>query len=465
MIRNQILVGDCLDTMPTIPAGSIHCCVTSPPYWGLRDYGIPPRTWGDGEVCAYGSEQSPEAFVRHTVEVFAEVRRVLRDDGTLWLNFGDSYAQDGKWGGSSSNKNEVEMGYPRPKGKGASGLKAGDLCNIPHRVAAALQAAGWYWRSTIVWHKRSPMPESVSGWRWMRCQRKVANGAACDVEVNGLKAHSGDIRNTLAAQWEPCPGCKKCEPNGGLILRQGKWRPTTGHEYIFLFSKSEQYFCDATAVAEPAVYASTDRQSKKRGEFNGKNTMPGKESFRAFTETRNPRSVWTFSNEPFKGSHFAVFPTALPRRCIEAATSAGGCCSQCGSPYAPLVHSERVATRPGNDSKVGRVSDDPDSPYERQSGAVVGNRDPQRHIAVKRVEKYLPTCKCGAEPGRSVVLDPFGGSGTTAQVARNLDRDWVICELNPEYAKLAEQRIALPLREKKPKKKSRPVHNQQVLFE
>jgi len=494
--RNQILVGDCIERMRELPAGSVHCCITSPPYWGLRDYGIPPRVWSDGESCAYGSEQSPESFVRHSVEVFADVKRVLRDDGTLWLNFGDSYAT-----GAGSAKNPGSRAKPRSGHEGKhgyvndyptsqpnrmplAGLKVGDLCNIPHRVAAALQADGWYWRSTIVWAKKSPMPESVSGWRWVKCGKKVrvANrgGEGYRVGANGHKPQQDHDGKDFAQPTEfiPCPGCKKCEANGGLVLRRGRWRPTTGHEYIFMFSKSESYFCDGDAMQEATTGNAHSRGNglnpKAKATDAGDHLGPRAKQNDSFSAacskvvlTRNPRSVWSISSEPFKGAHFATFPSEIPLKCITAGTSAGGCCDKCGSPFAPVVSSDRIATRPGTNSKVGRVSDDPDSPYERQSGAVVGNRDPQRHVAISSVSGYLPTCKCGAEIGRSVVLDPFGGSGTTAQAARHLGRDWVICEINPSYVELAEKRIATPIKVKAKKKAkvSPPVHNQQVLFE
>jgi hypothetical protein len=263
-----------------------------------------------------------------------------------------------------------------------------------------------------------------------------------------------------------------------MVLRRGKWRPTTGHEYVFLFSKREQYFCDGDAVQEMATCANLERDSKVRGEFNGKNQLPGKEAFRAITETRNPRSVWTFSSEPYKGAHFATFPTALPRRCIEAATSAAGCCPRCGSCYAPVVNSERVATRPGTDCKVGKRDEAIEAgtrPGRPSDPNIVGNRDPQRHVAVRRVTGYLPTCRCQLENDPPVpslpvpcrVFDLFGGSGTTAQVAAHLGREWVITEVNPVYAELARERIAKPLREpgkKSPKRPRKKSPNERQLF-
>ena len=230
--------GDCRAVMAEMPAESVHCVVTSPPYWGLRDYGT------DGQL---GLEATTEAYVANMVDVFREVRRVLRDDGTLWLNLGDSYARaqetnvpQTKDGGAPaypihakarSSDGAVGRG-DRPGSRVASlGLKPKDLVGIPRRVAFALQADGWYLRSDIIWAKPNPMPESVTD------------------------------------------------------------RPTKAHEYLFLLSKSARYFYDASAVRETAV--SDDRPSVVRGGFDGKtNAMPGREAFRAVTTTRNLRSVW-----------------------------------------------------------------------------------------------------------------------------------------------------------------------------
>lgn len=310
----SIIVGDCIKSMQAMPAQSVHCCVTSPPYFGLRDYGH------EGQI---GLEETPEAYVARLVEVFREVRRVLRDDGTLWLNLGDSYANVGKWGGSTSGKHAkdlhgVQQSSGRMKETSAglvnAGFKPKDLIGIPWRVAFALQADGWYLRQDIIWHKPNPMPESVRD----RC--------------------------------------------------------TKAHEYIFLLSKSERYHFDAEAMKEPATSnasgaaASFKRSGSKRGQvIPGQHYgthRPEREDV-AYNETRNRRSVWTVATRPYKGAHFATYPPGLIRPCILAGCPTGG-----------------------------------------------------------------------------TVLDPFGGSGTTAQVALEEGRAAVLCELNPDYAELARQRIA-----------------------
>lgn len=255
--RQRIIPGDCIAGLRTLPDASVHCCVTSPPYWGLRDYGH------DGQI---GLEETPEAYVARMVEVFREVRRVLRDDGTCWVNLGDSYnAYNGNRGNSTSFQSATEDACPSlPSGHGlsAKGLKNKDLCGIPWRVAFALQADGWWLRQDIIWHKPNPMPESVRD----RC--------------------------------------------------------TKAHEYVFLLSKSERYFYDAEAVSEAAIC------ERMRGPAhhpdviltNGNSGL----ARRGFTGTRNRRSVWTVTTKPYSGAHFAVMPPDLVEPCIKAGCPEGG---------------------------------------------------------------------------------------------------------------------------------------------
>jgi DNA modification methylase len=307
----QVLTGDCRETLKTLPDGSVHCCVTSPPYFGLRDYGH------DGQI---GLEQTPTEFVEQLVSVFREVKRVLRDDGTLWLNLGDSYANDtfGRGGDSKkqiSNRGTEHTLTEAQRYRGIpSGCKRKDLIGIPWRVAFALQADGWYLRQDIIWHKPNPMPESVTD----RC--------------------------------------------------------TKAHEYIFLLSKSARYFYDAEAVEEPASENPVSAARRNRADYGsvGHNGIKGSRYGQSGMgsnadhkgETRNRRSVWTVNTKPYRGAHFATFPPDLIRPCIVA-----GC------------------------------------------------------------------------PASGTVLDPFGGSGTTGQVAMEEGRNAILCELNPEYVNLIDQRL------------------------
>lgn len=375
----RVLIGDVRDGLRTLADNSVHCCVTSPPYWGLRDYGV------DGQL---GLEATPESFVAAMVEVFDEVRRVLRPDGTLWLNIGDSYAATGKnrTAAQATAKSTLVGGLAsqcatlKQQSKVVGGLKPKDLVGIPWRLAFALQDSGWYLRSEIIWHKRSPMPESVTD------------------------------------------------------------RPTKSHEQIFLLTKSERYFFDQEAVKESSVRgnAGSSFHSGKTAISQATCSTAERDDY----DTRNIRSVWTLSAESFPGAHFATFPSKIPETAIKAGTSERGACAACDSPWARLVAKDRKATRPGTNSKVNRASDDDESPYERHSGMIVGNRDPQRHQTTTRTTGWKPTCDCGCtETVPCIVLDPFSGSGTTGMVATEMGRTYVGCELNPEYAEMSRARI------------------------
>ena len=270
---NNILQGNVNDKLKEIESDSVQCVVTSPPYWGLRDYGT------DGQL---GLEETPEEYVEKMVKVFREIKRVLKKDGTVWLNLGDSYSSGGRTSTTNQSlRGNKNYGVTRPKPN--KEIKPKDLIGIPWRVAFALQADGWYLRQDIIWHKPAPMPESVTD----RC--------------------------------------------------------TKAHEYIFLLSKSAKYYYDNDAIAERATcgesrpdgiardrmldYDSKEkklRPSKKRGEFGGKwKDMKGQEAFRAVRETRNRRSVWTINTQPYREAHFAVFPQKLPELCIKAGSREG----------------------------------------------------------------------------------------------------------------------------------------------
>lgn len=263
MIAN-VIQGDCVETLRGMADQSVHCCVTSPPYFGLRDYGH------DGQI---GLEPTPDQFVAKLVEVFREVRRVLRDDGTLWLNLGDSYAANRGYQVPSTKGGPKHSDSQSAGGKGSSvpdGLKPKDLIGIPWRVAFALQADGWYLRQDIIWHKPNPMPESVRD----RC--------------------------------------------------------TKAHEYVFLLSKSERYYFDAEAMQEEATGRPPGNKKPTKGgrvyqEAEGEHhrTAANLHNIGA-RETRNRRSVWTVTTKPYKGAHFATFPPDLIEPCVLAGCTVGG---------------------------------------------------------------------------------------------------------------------------------------------
>lgn len=259
----RILVGDVRTRLNDVPDNSIQTCVTSPPYWGLRDYGH------DGQI---GLEQTPDEYVAEMVAVFREVRRVLKDDGVLWLNLGDSYAMSSMRGENSSFTSTtvvqtaaINGAVKLGKRSIPAGLKQKDLVGIPWRVAFALQADGWWLRQDIIWHKPNPMPESVTD----RC--------------------------------------------------------TKAHEYLFLLTKSAKYYFDNEAIKEDAKWSSDKRAGEGRLTYDGKRQGQdgtGQEAFVSIVDKRNRRSVWTIPTKPFRGAHFAVMPEALVEPCILATSRA-----------------------------------------------------------------------------------------------------------------------------------------------
>jgi DNA modification methylase len=421
-LASILLNGNCLDELKTLPDDCIQTCVTSPPYWGLRDYGTAAWEGGDpacdhspekrggrfsspvsekqksnlgsgtasARECPCGArridpqiglEETPDEYVEKLVLVFREVRRVLREDGTLWLNLGDSYAGGGK--GNYGSGLSTHGGQVAKHAKGSdfpipAGLKQKDLVGIPWRVAFALQADGWYLRSDIIWAKPNPMPESVTD------------------------------------------------------------RPTKSHEYIFLLSKSQTYFYDAEAIKEVAS------NSGGNGSFIGRqggarDTLvlggAGTAENHPYGGLRNKRSVWFIPTRPFKGAHFATFPEDLIEPCVLAGTSEAGCCPLCHAPYERVLR--RIST--GEPRSTGK------SLEKNNAGLVTAfsGYDDGSACPVFETTGWKPTCDHDvAETSPCTVIDPFFGSGTVGVVAKTLGRDFVGIELNPAYIKLAENRIA-----------------------
>jgi len=413
----MILVGDALQILRKMDSNSVHCVMTSPPYCGLRDYGV------EGQL---GLEKTPQEYVAKMVEIFREVRRVLRKDGTLWLNLGDCYAtgagnvgshpgggaQGERWGVRGPTKQPNRMPLP--------GFKAKDLIGIPWRVALALQDDGWYLRSDIIWSKTNPMPSSV-----------------------------GD-------------------------------RPSLSHEYVFLLSKSRKYFYDREAVKQPATGTARPRgkhgTNRKIAEgheiapratagIEGPNSRMNisrdvahanravrrkKETFNrqgnqyapviaGLVESRGLRTVWTFGTQAYKEDHFATFPEKLVSPRILAGTSERGCCGVCGAPWRRIV--EVVYTNEANRSTNG-----PRSKENRHKAFGSAGFD-TRYRRCTRTVGWRPFCECldtlfvSADPKPALVLDPFAGAGTTGVVCKKLGRQFAGIELNAEYAALAERRI------------------------
>jgi DNA modification methylase len=415
-----LYLGDVMAVLAGLPDESVHCVVTSPPYWGLRDYGT--GTWEGGSaecdhkpnanprngrplgafhggsdennasrepayriVCGkcgarridqqIGLEATPEEYVARMVAVFREVRRVLRSDGTAWVNLGDSYAGSGKGPSNSLQPDASCIGnVPVP-----AGLKAKDLVGIPWRVAFALQADGWYLRSDIIWAKPNPMPESVTD------------------------------------------------------------RPTKAHEYLFLLSKSARYHYDADAVREA--------NAREWDESNGGSWSYGKGDAARVAERgaagthsgpyplpnplgRNRRTVWTIATEPFPGAHFATFPRKLVEPCILAGCPRK-CCPACGAPWEKEV--EKEASIPAREHYHGEGH----VPAHRGGNGRPGGYYPETPTIIGE----HPTCACSLPPVPGTVLEPFCGSGTTLVVALSHGRRGIGIELKPEYFDMACNRL------------------------
>ncbi len=393
----RILAGDCRETLRGLPDNSVHMVCTSPPYWNLRSYlpaGHPDK------ALEIGSEATPEAFVQTMVDVFREVRRVLRPDGVCWMNMGDSYAT-----GTTAARNPTTTkgadvpaswsGRSQPERCGTpAGYKTKDLLMLPARVALALQSDGWWVRSEIIWAKPNPMPESATD------------------------------------------------------------RPTNAHEKVFLLTKSASYFYDAHAIRE-ARTSDEDGAGFRGGSYVGgkvDNTTLGKREAVGNTRVnpesgRNCRNVWTIATQSFSGSHFATMPAALVERCILAGTSAAGCCPSCGAPWERIVENgepDEAARRAcGADASGGY------SGTSTKGHAAAGVQDASAvkarilaGMVVKRTVGWKATCSCPEhKPVPCTVLDPFGGAGTTSLVSERLGRNSIMCELNSDYRDMARQRI------------------------
>lgn len=393
----MVHLGDVLDVLRALPEASIHCCVTSPPYWGLRDYGVP------GQL---GLEPTPEEHISTMVEVFREVRRVLRPDGTCWVNYGDCYATgagrvgDCPGGGAQGEAWKQKGVRTSPNRLPQSGLKPKDLVMMPARIALAMQADGWWLRSEIIWAKRNPMPESVTD------------------------------------------------------------RPTSAHEKVFLLAKGPRYFYDADAVREPAEYGRRQWASREVafGAAEGKRVKGNNALGDNPSAGRNLRNVWTIATEPFPEAHFATYPQALVRPCILAGTSEKGCCPGCGAPWRRVVSKgepdldwQRSCGGDAEGAYSGTATMDyaaarAQNPSEVKARILVG-------MCKRETTGWRSTCSCPpAEPVPCTVLDPFTGSGTTGVVAVRLGREFAGIELNPDYHRIATERIqaaklGMPLRE------------------
>lgn len=437
---DTIIQGDALTRLKELPSESVDCCITSPPYFGLRDYGV------DGQI---GLEESPEAYVSKLAEVFREVRRVLKKEGTLWLNLGDSYASSGK-NSPPSDKSTLNGGKGvGPNEKVMNGLgraptpdncKPKDLIGIPWMVAFALRADGWYLRQDIIWSKNNCMPESVTD----RC--------------------------------------------------------TKSHEYLFLFAKSQRYYFDSEAIKEPSVTNDPRRPYTSKGAWEMDGRAPeqihsGERRAGNDFSKRNKRSVWQVNTVPYREAHFATFPEKLIEPCILAGTSEKGYCPACGKAWIRQVEKSRATYQKTDDPTINtgrkgmnRYREGESDKYvlaipqseladmlkkaamgkEAETEARFGSKwahwirtdssgarvptfaDAKEIYELLGVEipfdgepgDWLPSCSCSCDPVPAVVLDPFFGAGTTGLVAKKLGRRFIGIELNEAYIGMAQKRVA-----------------------
>lgn len=368
----RVLIGDAREKLRELPDASVHTIATSPPYWRLRDYGV------RGQL---GREATPEEYVHSMVEVMREARRVLRPDGTCWLNLGDSYVT--RWGSNFEDSRRGRGVEERVRsGPVPPGLKEKDLVGIPWRVALALQADGWWLRTDIIWNKTNAQPDGATD------------------------------------------------------------RPTRSHEYVFLFTKNAEYFYDQEAVREPAVSYGRQRSARVQPpkvralQEDGTHGRGGDLSINYERKQRNLRTVWSIATQPSREAHFAAYPLSLVRPCILAGTSEVGCCRLCGAPLARLV--EKVRTVDGKPVELPPMKDqDRESPDTAQG---VGH---YRIATITTTVGWKATCRCPlGPPVPCTVLDLFAGTSTTGVVALELGRNYIGIEVNGKFVAISERRLA-----------------------
>ena len=507
-----------------LPDNSVHCVVTSPPYYGLRNYGLQEWRGGDpecnhptqvkninGHVClrceairedaGIGNEPTLWEYIDAIVEVFREVWRVLRDDGICWVNLGDSYANDGKWGGTTGGKHA--QGLHGKTGVGRSkvrtGLKPKNLMMAPARIAIALQDEGWVVRQRVIWNKTRNTPEAVEDrpvsanediyllakscenlfwthrelpgrrsepepdYRWI----DLVTGSEYDQEPPDFSEEMAECPNCLGtgeleireaqislfgdlpAETAPCPWCNHRDAeHPGYIKR---WRRTN-------LWKGHDYFYDSFAVRQPVNSGPSDIRKMEEGRNrlprrnktqiepypNAQGLLPNIRRKRAVGDPggANLRNVWTIAPQPYRGAHFAAFPEEIPRKCVLAGTSEHGVCARCQAPWVRVISKKFVLQGDVSPQRgiKGSLGQKPTADGNNWDGTPRGS---SQVVTLG----WRPTCDCQAEVQPATVLDPFAGSGTTLAVAQSLGRQGIGLDLNDEYLDLAAGRIGQPRRD------------------
>lgn len=505
----EIIVGDAAEQLRALPAESVHSCVTSPPYWGLRDYetaeweggdagcdhlqrtggiennGLGDASWGNAmtaeavknaterrmvpyrAVCAkcgakridsqLGLESTPEEYVAKLVDVFREVWRVLRQDGTLWLNLGDSYARSA--GDRKGNFSRAAKGLKMPPAsdsrKVAPGLKAKDLVGIPWLVAFALRADGWYLRRDVIWSKPNPMPESVedrptTSHEYLFLFTKSGDPVFWSHREGGstrkrpkpdyrwVDRRDGDEVDAPPPNWESATFVDEDGEEKRRWVRINLWR-------------GRDYYYDADAIREVMVSSPSDirKMVEENDRIGGKHKDLDDKLVRASSATnigrkrsvgdptigRNKRSVWEIATQPYPGAHFATFPTKLAEPCILAGTPSRTC-GVCSAPWRRVVRVERNPSGINGRQGIAYSKGTP----ETTVGA--GEKISGRAVVRQAVELgWEPTCEHEDDSGSAVVLDPFSGAATTGLVATQHRRSYIGLELNPKYADMGSDRI------------------------
>lgn len=400
--RIDFIQGHSLDLLRKLQPQSVHCVITSSPYWGLRSYDTKPQIWGGEPDCPHvygfkaptrccpncgawlgehGQEPTLQMWLAHEVQLFREVRRVLRDDGTLWLNLGDTYATtpNGTAAAVARDRGHDDRTFrDKPHSTATKEIPAKNRLMLPARLAIALQEDGWWLRDEVIHNKANPMSSSV--------------------------------------QDRTCPA----------------------HEMVYLFAKQPDYYFDDIAIEEPCSPNTRPRRTDGRtikavdGGL-GYDRRVDSLRYTYSSATRRKRSVWSLVSEPSGAAHFATFPTALVEPMILASTSARGVCHRCGAPHRRL----RPPRRPPGQAPAQAHG----QPAARPLDLPEGLRPPRPSM-----ERFVQGCACvGSTPVPATVLDPFAGSGTVGVVATRLGRSSILLELNPLYLEIAKGRVAVAM--------------------